>query len=147
MITLLVSTGPHSIERKIKFVIYLIPVTVMVTNHPLRFRYFPGQSDLSPRSDRPIRAQCCWALSGGVTHISDCVNWDIMKVKFLTRLSRWLGKFSHCSVTNHDNDDDNNDNYRWLRCSRLTTCCHLLRPSVTTPRRLWGNSGETTLLT
>ena len=57
MITLMVSTGPHSIERKIKFVIYLIPVTVMVTNHPLRFKYSVSQSDTSAVCDKPIGIQ------------------------------------------------------------------------------------------
>ena len=93
------------------------PTKIQISPQPVR-----PQSQVRPANTGSV----LMSFIGCVTHISDWVNWDIIKVKFLTRLSRWLGKFSHCEVTNHDNDDDNNDNYQWLRCSRLTTCCHLL---------------------
>ena len=93
------------------------PTKIEIYPHPIR-----AQCQVRPTNRRAVLL----SFIRGVTQISDCVNWDIMKVKFLARLSRWLGKFSDSSVTNHDNDDDNNDNYWWLRCSRLTTCCHLL---------------------
>ena len=77
-----VSSGPHSIERKIKFVIYLIPVTLMVTNHPLRFK-FKSQPIRELCQDRPTNGRSVCMIR--ITHISHCwVNWDIMKVKFLS---------------------------------------------------------------